>query len=88
MVCACLPKGHFYPADIRGTGIGWATGIGRTGSLVAPVLGGIMLAENWSVSAICTTNAIISLLVVIIFIFQKFAPVTKACERGIISEYF
>jgi AAHS family 4-hydroxybenzoate transporter-like MFS transporter len=61
-----------YPADIRGTGLGWATGIGRSGSLLAPVVGGIMLTENWSVNAICTTNAVLALVVVlIIFIMQK-----------------
>ncbi|MBN1907407.1 MAG: MFS transporter [Deltaproteobacteria bacterium] len=61
-----------YPADIRGTGLGWATGIGRAGSLIAPVAGGLMLTGNWSVNAICTTNAIMALLVIIIiFIMQK-----------------
>ena len=61
-----------YPADIRGTGLGWATGIGRSGSLLAPVIGGIMLTEGWSVKAICTTNAMLALVVVlIIFIMQK-----------------
>ncbi len=61
-----------YPADIRGTGLGWATGIGRSGSLLAPVVGGIMLTENWSVNGICTTNAVMALLVIlIIFIMQK-----------------
>jgi AAHS family 4-hydroxybenzoate transporter-like MFS transporter len=61
-----------YPADIRGTGLGWATGIGRSGSLLAPVVGGIMLTESWSVNAICTTNAILALVVIlIIFVMQK-----------------
>ena len=61
-----------YPADIRGTGLGWATGIGRSGSLLAPIIGGIMLTERWSVNAICTTNALLALVVIlIIFIMQK-----------------
>jgi AAHS family 4-hydroxybenzoate transporter-like MFS transporter len=61
-----------YPADIRGTGLGWATGIGRSGSLLAPVIGGIMLTENWSVNTICSTNAILALAaVLIIYIMQK-----------------
>lgn len=53
-----------YPTDIRATGLGWATGIGRTGSLIAPVAGGIMLAGNWSVDRICNTNALLALVVV------------------------
>jgi AAHS family 4-hydroxybenzoate transporter-like MFS transporter len=61
-----------YPADIRGTGLGWATGVGRFGSLLAPVVGGIMLTESWSVNVICTTNAILALVVIlIIFVMQK-----------------
>ncbi len=61
-----------YPADIRGTGIGWATGVGRFGSIIAPAAGTIMLSKNWSVNAICTTNAILALVVIfIIFIMQK-----------------
>ncbi|NLD35485.1 MAG: MFS transporter [Desulfatiglans sp.] len=61
-----------YPADIRGTGLGWATGVGRAGSLLAPVAGGLMLTGNWSVNYICTTNAILALVVIlIIFIMQK-----------------
>jgi AAHS family 4-hydroxybenzoate transporter-like MFS transporter len=61
-----------YPADIRGTGLGWATGVGRSGSILAPVVGSIMLAEKWSVNAICTTNALLALvIVVIIFIMKK-----------------
>jgi len=61
-----------YPADIRGTGLGWATGVGRSGSLLAPVVGGIMLTKNWSINTICTTNAILALVVIlIIFIMQK-----------------
>jgi AAHS family 4-hydroxybenzoate transporter-like MFS transporter len=61
-----------YPADIRGTGLGWATGVGRFGSIVAPTVGSLMLSKNWSVNAICTTNAILALVVIlIIFIMQK-----------------
>ena len=33
----------FYPTFIRSTGVGWALGIGRIGSIIGPVLGGFML---------------------------------------------
>ena len=32
-----------YPTEIRSTGVGWATGIGRIGSIVGPGLAGILL---------------------------------------------
>jgi len=36
--------GKLYPARMRTSGIGWALGIGRLGAIVAPVLGGYLLA--------------------------------------------
>ena len=34
----------FYPTSIRSTGVGWALGIGRIGSIVGPLIGGMMLS--------------------------------------------
>jgi AAHS family 4-hydroxybenzoate transporter-like MFS transporter len=36
-----------YPADIRATGVGWALGIGRIGSIVGPLVGGLLLTIRW-----------------------------------------
>ena len=33
----------FYPTEIRATGVGWATGMGRIGSIVGPGLAGVLL---------------------------------------------
>jgi AAHS family 4-hydroxybenzoate transporter-like MFS transporter len=33
-----------YPVAMRATGLGWALGVGRVGSIVGPTIGGIMLA--------------------------------------------
>jgi AAHS family 4-hydroxybenzoate transporter-like MFS transporter len=33
-----------YPVAMRATGLGWALGVGRVGSIVGPTVGGIMLA--------------------------------------------
>jgi AAHS family 4-hydroxybenzoate transporter-like MFS transporter len=35
-----------YPVAIRSTGLGWALGIGRIGSIVGPTIGGLMLAAH------------------------------------------
>lgn len=37
---------QFYPLAIRSTGIGWASGIGRSGAILGPVLGGALLGMN------------------------------------------
>ena len=42
----------FYPTSIRSTGIGWALGVGRIGSIVGPLLGGLMLSLDWSLRSI------------------------------------
>jgi AAHS family 4-hydroxybenzoate transporter-like MFS transporter len=34
----------FYPTPIRSTGVGWALGIGRVGSILGPILGGVLLS--------------------------------------------
>lgn len=35
-----------YPTTMRSTGTGWTTGIGRIGSIVGPVLGGVLIASK------------------------------------------
>ena len=35
---------EFYPTPMRSTGVGWALGIGRVGSIIGPLLGGALLA--------------------------------------------
>jgi AAHS family 4-hydroxybenzoate transporter-like MFS transporter len=37
---------EFYPTRIRSTGVGWALGIGRIGSIVGPMIGGWLLSQN------------------------------------------
>src|ERR1700738_3460674 len=38
----------FYPTSVRATGVGWALGIGRVGSIVGPLIGGALLTAKWS----------------------------------------
>ncbi|WP_069336628.1 MFS transporter [Sphingobium yanoikuyae] len=37
-----------YPNAIRSTGVGWALGVGRIGSILGPVAGGALLGLGWS----------------------------------------
>jgi AAHS family 4-hydroxybenzoate transporter-like MFS transporter len=48
----------FYPTFIRSTGVGWALGIGRIGSIIGPVLGGFMLSAEWHIPTIFLVGAI------------------------------
>jgi MFS transporter, AAHS family, benzoate transport protein len=37
---------QYYPLSMRSSGIGWALGIGRTGAVIGPTMGGILLGMN------------------------------------------
>jgi AAHS family 4-hydroxybenzoate transporter-like MFS transporter len=52
----------FYPTYIRSTGVGWALGIGRIGSIVGPIFGGIMLSLHWPLTTVFMAAAIPSLI--------------------------
>ena len=47
----------FYPTSIRASGVGWALGIGRIGSIIGPLVGGMLLAMKWSAGAVFLTAA-------------------------------
>jgi len=51
-------SGTFYPTYIRSTGVGWALGIGRIGSILGPVLGGLLISFNPSNSVLFTCAAV------------------------------
>jgi MFS transporter, AAHS family, 4-hydroxybenzoate transporter len=48
----------YYPTVIRSTGVGWALGVGRIGSIVGPIIGGIMLSMQWTPQQIFMAGAI------------------------------
>jgi benzoate transport len=49
----CYPlAASLYPPEARGTGIGWAMGVGRIGAVIGPMLGGFLLAAKVSLALI------------------------------------
>ena len=38
----------FYPTNVRATGVGWALGVGRVGSIVGPSVGAVLLSLHWT----------------------------------------
>jgi AAHS family 4-hydroxybenzoate transporter-like MFS transporter len=42
----------FYPTSVRASGVGWALGIGRVGSIVGPLVGGVLLTMKWSTASV------------------------------------
>jgi AAHS family 4-hydroxybenzoate transporter-like MFS transporter len=56
-----------YPAELRTTGLGWAFGLGRFGSMLGPLLGGFMLEMKLPLGAMCMVLAVPALLSAIAF---------------------
>jgi AAHS family 4-hydroxybenzoate transporter-like MFS transporter len=47
-----------YPTAIRATGVGWSLGIGRIGSVLGPVIGGMLLSMHWDMSHLFLVAAV------------------------------
>lgn len=52
----------FYPTAIRSTGVGWALGIGRIGSIIGPLVGGAMLARDMGAQTLFAVAAVPALV--------------------------
>ena len=52
----------FYPTQVRSTGVGWALGIGRFGSILGPVLAGGLLSWGWTTASLLQLAALPMLL--------------------------
>jgi len=61
-----------YPTAIRGTGVGWSQLVGRSGSLVGPLVGGALVSQGISAAAMFQVSAIAPLLAcILLLIFAK-----------------
>jgi AAHS family 4-hydroxybenzoate transporter-like MFS transporter len=56
--CMNALAASFYPTSVRATGVGWALGIGRVGSVIGPVIGGMVLALGWTHPALFLAAAV------------------------------
>jgi AAHS family 4-hydroxybenzoate transporter-like MFS transporter len=53
-----------YATSIRSTGVGWSLGIGRIGSIVGPVVGGILLSSHLEMRRVFWAAAVPPLIAV------------------------
>jgi AAHS family 4-hydroxybenzoate transporter-like MFS transporter len=67
-----------YTTAIRSTGVGWALGIGRIGSIVGPILGGILLSSHLEMRRVFWAAAVPPLIAVV-------AAVGVNLQRGRVS---
>ncbi len=69
----------YYPISVRSTGTGWASGIGRFGSVVGPILGSHLISLHWSTAQLFQAAAVpAALAVVAMVIFWRVAPLATS----------
>ncbi|WP_373986930.1 MFS transporter [Duganella sp. BuS-21] len=78
--------GQFYPAAVRSTGIGWASGVGRSGAILAPIvigtLVGMALPLEHNFVAIAIPAVIATIAVSLIRHGRSASAVIKADARS------
>jgi AAHS family 4-hydroxybenzoate transporter-like MFS transporter len=76
----------YYPTYLRSTGLGWALGIGRVGSIVGPVMAGQFIAWKWTpqdIFMVLATPALASVIVVVALRFAMGAHLTVRPQAAI-----
>jgi len=61
-----------YPAEIRGTGIGWALGVGRIGAVLGPIVGGFLVGAKLPISIIFSIYTVPLILAAILCLMIRF----------------
>ena len=70
----------FYDLSVRSTGLGWASGMGRVGAIVGPMLGGVLLAAQLPMTLNFVAFAIPGLVLVLatlVFMLSRHQQVAR-----------
>jgi AAHS family 4-hydroxybenzoate transporter-like MFS transporter len=73
----------FYPTAIRSTGVGWALGIGRIGSIIGPVVGGIILSLRWQTMSLFLIGALPAFCAAAAALVMGRQPIERATVQGL-----
>ncbi|MBN2242675.1 MAG: MFS transporter [Acidobacteria bacterium] len=65
---------QFYPTLVRSTGVGWALGMGRIGSIVGPLLAGMLLSRQWQPGQVLLAGAAPAFLALVSILFGRWTP--------------
>jgi AAHS family 4-hydroxybenzoate transporter-like MFS transporter len=77
--------GKLYPARMRTSGLGWALGIGRLGAVVAPLMGGYLLARGLAptqIFLVACAFALIAALATALLAFRGTAAEVSTAEEA------
>jgi AAHS family 4-hydroxybenzoate transporter-like MFS transporter len=74
-----------YPTRIRSTGVGWALGIGRIGSIVGPIIGGQLLVQGTAIRQVFWAAAVPALIATAaaasVAMVRRGAPTSRSARR-------
>ncbi len=76
----------FYPTAIRSTGVGWALGIGRIGSIIGPVVGGIILSLHWQTMSLFLIGALPAFCAAAAALVMARQPTERAAAHGVTGD--
>lgn len=65
---------QFYPTYIRSTGVGWALGMGRIGSILGPMLPGVLFSREWQPWQVLLAGAVPAFLALVSILFGRWTP--------------
>jgi AAHS family 4-hydroxybenzoate transporter-like MFS transporter len=71
--CANALAAESYPTFARSTGVGWALGIGRIGSIVGPLIGGLMVGAGFSIALLLVYSGLPALLAALAILLLAYA---------------
>jgi AAHS family 4-hydroxybenzoate transporter-like MFS transporter len=58
MAAGSIATAHYYPTDLRVTGVGWFNGVSRTGAIAGPIVLAALMKDGWASSQILGILAI------------------------------
>jgi AAHS family 4-hydroxybenzoate transporter-like MFS transporter len=64
----------FYPTAIRATGVGWALAVGRIGSILGPLIGGVLLATKVDIRTIFLFAAVPPFIAAVAYLLMGRPP--------------
>ncbi|WP_067930071.1 MFS transporter [Alicyclobacillus kakegawensis] len=70
-----------YLTSVRSTGVGWALGIGRIGSIVGPLIGGSLIAAHASLQTIFLVAAVPALIAGLATLGMRMRPAETAAAN-------
>jgi len=72
--------GTYYPTPLRSTGLGAGLGVGRLGSIVGPLVAGVLLGRHWSSEQLFLAAAVPALISAFVMIAMRWVLKAQPAE--------